>query len=411
MKYLLNWRLWLILILVGGISSVFLKAKTVEAVKVSRQDISHDIVATGKIASTNLYEISSLIPAQITDIPVKEGDWVQAGQPLVILSDATQSANLRQAQTALEEANLKYKELTRLTRPLAQASLQQATANLQLAEQDLKRQQQLKQKNMTSTAQLEQAERNLTLQQAALKTAELQWQAVQVNGITEQLLQNKQQQAERNLAITQAKANQLVLTAPHAGQILQRNLDIGNTVSVGKPILTLADPQRNRIEVGIDEKNLAYLQIGQNAEVIADAFLNDPFQAKVSLIYPRIDANRATVPVRLRIESVPDFILPDMTVSIRITTNQAKQVLVLPSDVIQDADTNHPWVWTITQGKSQMSAVTLGIQGIGYSQITTGLNEGDWVISQSEIKDGQRVSPTPRSQQRPKGFDLPKGLN
>jgi HlyD family secretion protein len=388
----------------------WLQPKPVEAVKVLKDTITQSIVATGRVAPLAKIDIGSLITANIYDIHVVEGNKVIAGQPLITLTDNALEASLAQAQANLKESELRNVELDTLTRPLARHALEQAQTNLKQSQTDYQRQLELSQKNMLAKTTLDQAKRNLEINQTALESAQLQLNATQEKGSSRRVIQAKLEQAQSAFALARAKTEQLIIRAPTDGIILNRNTEVGTTAQPGKTLLTLANIAETRIEVPIDEKSIRHLKQNQGATVIADAYPKEPFTARLSLVYPSVDAARATVNVRLIVETPPDFLKPDMTVSVEMKTNQVTNALILPTDAIHNSDSNQPWVQVIRDGVVQQQIVQTGIKGIGNTQILSGLAEGDWVVTQTGIKNNTKVQPKAREDQLIKGFDLPDGI-
>ncbi len=383
--------LGLILISTLGIGFLMWQPKKVESIQVSQGDIKQTIVATGRVAPMAKIELASLVSAQIERIHVNEGDIVSKGQLLITLSDASVDASVVQAQANLREAEERLQELSQLTRPLAESSLAQAKANLTLAQAEFQRYASLEQQKLASQSSLDAAKKTLDVNQKAYETALKQWQATQAKGTSSQLIQSRIEQAKAALNLALAKQAQLFIYAPSSGTLLQRLAEVGATVQPGKTLMTLASQGETRIEAPIDEKSMRFLATEQQARVIADAYPQQPFDAKLSLIYPSIDPNRATVNVRLIVDQPPAFLRSDMTVSIEMITGQAENVLIVPTDAIRDAKSNAPWVMKIVDNKTTKQPVTLGISGVGYTQILTGVAVNDWVVTQADTALNTRV--------------------
>jgi HlyD family secretion protein len=374
--------------------------KVVESVAVVKDSITQSIVATGRIAPLAKIDIGSLITANIHTIHAFDGDKVHAGQVLITLSDAALEASLAQAKANLTEAELRNNELKTLTRPLAQSTLSQAQSNLKLAQTDYQRNLELSQKNMLAQTTLDQAKRTLDITQKAFESAQLQLDATQDNGSNTRVLNARVEQAKSALELAQAKADQLTIRAPTDAIVLNRYAEMGATAQPGKPLLTLASSGETRIELPIDEKSIRYLTVGQVATVISDAYPKHPFVARLSLIYPSVDAARATINVRLIVDAPPDFLKPDMTVSVEMKTDTVTDTLILPTDAIHNGDSDQPCVQIIRDGKAQQQSVRTGINGIGSTQILAGVDQGDWVITQTGIKNNARVQPKARESQK-----------
>lgn len=378
-----------------GIIGWYQHQQPAEAIQVQTGDITQTIVATGRITPSAKIELASLITANIAQIYVHEGDHVTADEPLILLGDPTVDASVTQAQATLTEAQERLEELVQVTRPLANSSLAQAQATLTLAEHEYQRHQQLFDQHLLAKSTRDTSYKTWQVAKHAYDAAYQQYQATTNQGSSYRLLQTKYTQAQAALALAQAKQAQLHINAPTQGTILQKLTEVGATAQPGKPLLIMSQHQEVRIEAPIDEKSMRFLQIGQQAQVIADAYPQHPFTARLVLIYPSIDASRATINVRLLVDHPPSFLRDDMTVSIEMHTQHAKNALIVPTQAIHDPEQN-PWVMTIdATGKTQQQPVTLGIQGIGETQLITGVQAGDWVITQPNVQLGSRVRAQP----------------
>jgi HlyD family secretion protein len=142
-----------------------------------------------------------------------------------------------------------------------------------------------------------------------------------------------------------------------------------------------------------DERNLAWLRVGQTGKVSADAYPEQIVDAQITYIAPAVDRQRGSIEVRLRVPDPPATLRPDMTVSVDLTVAAKKNVLTAPSDAIRDAATPAPWTLVVDAGVVVRRAVTVGITGEGRSEIASGVSERDRVVLSSvrTLEPGQRV--------------------
>jgi HlyD family secretion protein len=173
-------------------------------------------------------------------------------------------------------------------------------------------------------------------------------------------------------------------------------------VQGGQPILVIARTGETELVVEPDEKNLAFLKIGQRALASADAFPEKPFPAQVMFIAPGIDLQRGTVELRLHVPNPPEYLKPDMTVSVEIEVGRKKEALVLPLDCLREAFTRHPWVLVVRSGKVERVPMKTGLRTDLLVEILEGLAEGEMVIppAAGEFQPGQQVLPRPPEVQR-----------
>jgi HlyD family secretion protein len=118
-----------------------------------------------------------------------------------------------------------------------------------------------------------------------------------------------------------------------------------------------------------------------------------PFKAKVGFIAPGVDPQRGTVDVRLTVNPVPDFLREGMTVSVNVETGRRDTALVVSNDALAAVDGQRAEVWVVVDGRAVRRQVRLGLRGLTQTEITAGLQTGDWVLADSQlpIAEGDRV--------------------
>jgi HlyD family secretion protein len=277
--------------------------------------------------------------------------------------------------------------------PAAEQALIQAQANFTQARQQHERAKELKAKGFVSQAALDDAQRNLDVAESQLRAAKLQVATNRPSGSDFALAQTALAQARANLGVAQAKLDQTVILAPVDGTLIARNVEPGNVVQAGKELMALAPEGETQVVVQIDEKNLAQLRIGQHALASADAFPRERFAAVLVYINPGIDALRGSVEVKLRVPKPPGYLRQDMTVSVDIEVARSAGTVVVPADVVRDANSAQPWVLAVDGWRAQRRAVKLGLKGDGRVEVLDGVAPGDRLISASQatVRSGQRV--------------------
>jgi HlyD family secretion protein len=410
-------RRWPLLLLAGallaGLAFYFTpRARVVDVVAVERGPLVQSIVATGRVATPARIEISSQLAARIESIAVREGDRVRPGQLLVQLRSEEATATLAAARAALVEATDRIRQIAQVQRPVAEQQLAQAQANLELAEHELDRTRDLLARNYVSQAKADDAERALATTRAAVLAASAQAEAVREGGIEVELARSRLSQAHSNVAAAQARLELLALTAPEQAVVLTRTAEPGDTAQVGRSLLSLAQQGETRIIATVDEKNLRELKPGLRAQAVTDAFPRRPFEARVYYVAPGIDAQRGTVEVRLVVDEPPDFLRPDMTVSVEMIVGRRESALRLPADLLRNADSDAPSVLVIRDGRAASVPVELGLHGVGTVEIAKGLQEGEQVITPaSQAIAGDRVRPRTSAQAKGNAQPIPGFTN
>ncbi|WP_411359798.1 efflux RND transporter periplasmic adaptor subunit [Pseudidiomarina salilacus] len=337
------------------------------------------VVAAGRVTNEARLQVSSELAGLVLERRVAEGDKVSKGDILLILRAEELKAQLDAAQAAVVQ-------LEQQQRPQALAELERAQTVLAQATRERERREALLAAELTTTELVEQARQAEIQAETALVTAQLQVQAVSPTGTEAQRLQAQVQ----NLQAQLAKAT---IRAPAAGTLLTRNFETGDVVQPGTVLFTMALESAVEVRTPLDERNLPQLALGQPAQIIADAYPNQPFAATLSFISPAIDAQRGTVEVRLQITEPPQFLRQDMTVSVTIETARREQALVVPNEVIFTDSDGQQVVWRVNNDSVTQQPVELGLRGLTMSEIKSGLNSGDQVLAEApdDVRNGQRI--------------------
>jgi HlyD family secretion protein len=393
-----HWPWWTIAVLVIA-ALVFQfapRGREVDLVVVERGPIVQSVVATGRIASPAHIEISSQVAARIESITVREGDAVKAGQALVRLRSDEAQAALASARAALREAEARKLQLRSVQRPVAEQQLAQARANLTAAERELERARELVDRGFVSQSRLDDAQREAASARAALASAGAQAEGLREGGIESDLLQARIEQARAALESARARLDTLVLRAPGDAVVLTRHAEQGDTAQIGTALLTLARTGMTRIIASVDEKNLRWLELGQSASAVADAFPAQTFAAALIYIAPSVDLQRGTVEVWLEVKEPPAILKPDMTVSVEMVVGRRTDVLLLPAWALRGLDVAvaqpKASAFVMREGRALRVPVELGLRGVGTVEVLSGLAEGDRVIPpEFGVREGERV--------------------
>jgi HlyD family secretion protein len=408
-----RWRLFAaLLVIILGLLGWYVqtRGRAVAVTHIERGNIAQSVAATGRVNAPLRSDLSAEVTAQVVAVRVREADTFKAGDLLVELGDAQARASLHQAQASLQEAQNKLLQQQSVTAPQAQQALGQAQIAYEVAQREYQRSTDLVAKGFYSQQKGDESQRALEAAKSAYETAKLQAQAHTPSGVETALSQSRITQAR---AAVQAAANQLGKHRLHAafdGLVLTRSTEPGNIAQPGKVLLSLSSNASLRIDTAIDEKNLHMLSLGMPAKVLADAFPDQTFDAKLQYIAPSVDPQKGTVEVRLEIVKPPAFLRTDMTVSVELLGKTRSNVWVLPAEAVRDADRNTPWVLVIRDGVATRVPVKLGLKGLGSVELVEGVTDSDDIIASTQpVAAGDKVH-VGATLSRAKGFDVPQGM-
>lgn len=367
--------------------------------KIETRNLVQNVVATGYVITPSRVQVASEITGTVVKRLVDRGAHVKAGQVLLELRADQTSAQLDQARAAL-------RQLVEQSRPQAAAALAQAKVQVEQAERDLKRAQGVFDAGGGSAQQLEQAQTALRNARQQRDSAQAAYNAVAPGGAQQRVLE-----AALNAASAVNARN--VVRAGVSGVVLARNVEVGDTVTPGQTLFTLAMDGATEILLPVNEQSIGNLQIGQQAQCVADAYPDRSFAAQVSFLAPQVDRTTGTLEVRLRVPQPPPWLKQDMTVSADTVTAQRRNTLVVPNDALRSVNGDHATVLVLRGDRAQAQQVKLGLQGLTLTQVVSGLSSGESVLAGNSVAPGERVRlqtlplPSAAASSAASGNDLP----
>jgi HlyD family secretion protein len=361
---------WILLVLaIATVVVLALRARgpVVRTVLAERRDLEQHIVASGRVRVPTRVQISAQLSGLVVAVGPVAGQRVAKGDLLVQIDDSMDRASVAQAEAAVKQAQARVGQLQRVGAIVATEALRQTETNLANAKVELDRSTKLAAAGAIPVVELENAQRTVDLAQAQRTAAQAQQVAAAPMGADSRIALTALLQAQAQLAGAKARLAQTRTVALQSGTVLSRNVEL------------VFDP---------DERNLAWIHLGQVAKASADAFPQQVFDAKVSYIAPAIDPQRGSVEVRLAVPTPPPSLRPDMTVSIDLTIAAKSKVLTVPSNVVRGTATPTPWVQLVEDGHVVRRDIKLGIRGEGVVEIEGGVAEGAELI----VPEGRQLA-------------------
>jgi HlyD family secretion protein len=384
----------LLLAIVGGAAWRWWQGPQVEVDTVVRRDFVQTVVATGHVEAPHRVDIGAQVTGTVARVPVAEGQTVKAGELLIELESSELRAALRQAEVAVEQAQARLRQLREVQAPVAEQALRQAQTNLDNARASLQRNQDLFAQGFIGQAALDDARKAVDLGDAQLRAARKQLETTGPTGSDTALAETAVAQALASAEAARARSGYARITAPLAGTLIGRNVEVGDVVQAGKVLMTLSPDGSTQLVADIDEKNLRLLALGQQALASADAYPQQRFEAVLAYINPGVNAQTGAVQVKFDVPAPPPVLKQDMTVSIDIEVARRAKALLVAIGAVHDADAAAPWVLRVEDGRAVQRAVRLGLRSGGLAEVLDGLAEGDRVVpTAAAIEADDRVRP------------------
>src|SRR5499427_8038021 len=272
------------------------------------------LLVQGEVDATR-FDIAARVDGRVGEIPVERGQDVAAGAVLVKIDNPETVAKHEQAVAAKIVADAQLANINVGTRAeviaAKKAALERAQASVVLAQKTYDRVSQLAEHGNAPQARLDQATDTLHEGQRAVDQAQSAYEQA-VNGYTREereIAVASVQKAVADIAAVQSLIDQMVIYAPVASQVYKRNVEPGEYISPGVPLVTLIDLGDVWVHFDLREDLVKTLKVGDRFDVRIPALADRRITVEVKLIatkgeYASWRATRATGDFDLRTFSI-----------------------------------------------------------------------------------------------------------
>lgn len=187
--------------------------------------------------------------------------------------------------------------------------------------------------------------------------------------------------AELGVQQAQLDLENAVLTAPFDGTIGAVTANVGEQVAIGSPILTLVDPKAIRVDVSVDETDIARIGAGKAVQLTFDALPDKRFKGKVVGIAPNATVQQgvATYTVSISIDDADVVVQPGMTATASVLVAEKSDVIVVPNRAIRRIGRNQI-VDVLVGDKTESRQIKTGLGNDQMTEIVDGLKDGETVV-------------------------------
>jgi membrane fusion protein, multidrug efflux system len=296
----------------------------VEVAKVETMALSEDAVAVGTLRANEIVVMKPELAGRIAKIGFVDGGRVAKGLMLVQLDNS-----------------------------VALAEVEQAKAELGLAQSNFQRTSDLAAKNFVSDRAKDEAASSLKVLDAKLKVA-------------------------------QAKLLKNDIRAPFNGVLGLRNVSIGDFVKDGADLVTIEDVSTMKVDLRLPERYISQLKLGQSVNLSVDALPGKSFKAVISAVDAQIDANGRSILVRGKLANQEGILRTGMFAKAKIILQEKPQATVVLEEAITPF-AGKSYVYKVENGKAARVEVQTGIRRDGKVEVA-GVSPGDTVVSAGQQK-------------------------
>jgi multidrug efflux system membrane fusion protein len=197
---------------------------------------------------------------------------------------------------------------------------------------------------------------------------------------------NQAEQIKKQIADAAVKA-------PISGRIVQKDIEPGEYVTVGKVLGRVLDVARLKVEVPVNESDVYRLREGQTVKVSADVFPGRTFNGRITYIAPQ-GTEEHNYPVEITIDNA-NGLKADTFVNVDFSQKSAQKALQIPRSALVESIKN-PYVFVIDGNVARRRTLTVGRDFGDTIEVLSGLSAGDQVVTtgQLNLSDGKPVQIT-----------------
>jgi multidrug efflux system membrane fusion protein len=320
-------------------------AAQISAVVAQTQSVPRFAPGIGSITAVHQVTVNPEVAGRVTKIFFEPGTIVKAGDPLVQLNDAPDQGDLANYQAQAR---------------LAQISLQRSQA--------------LRRSDFASQETVDQNHSQLD-------------------------------QAKAEIDKTEAIIAQKLIRAPFSGRLGIRQIDVGQYLTAGAPIVTLTDLSMLYINFTLPATQRSEISVGQRVDITADAYPGRLFTAKITTIEPQISPDTRTIQVQATMPNPDDALLPGMFVNAAVVLPPQPDTIVVPETAVEYTLYGDS-VYVIHEDgkdakgvpilKAVRTPVKTGARWDGKVAILDGLKPGEQIVAAGQVKvqNGAQVAVT-----------------
>jgi membrane fusion protein (multidrug efflux system) len=299
----------------------------------TRGDVYAMYTGTAPIEAYAEADVIAKVGGEIRELLVEEGDDVVKGQILA-----------------------------RLDGDRLRLELNESRANLRKLQRDYERNVDLKSKGLISEGDFEKIKFEMEALEASFNLASLELDYTQIR-------------------------------APIDGVIAERYVKLGNTVNIGEPTFRVTGLDPLVAYLHVPEREYRHIDAGQPVGIQIDALSGDPIVASVSRVGPIVDPQTGTFKITIEIFDAERRIKPGMFGRISVVYDVHENALQIPRSALVE-ETGTLSVFVVEEGVAMRKTVTTGYGNKGMIEITSGIKDGEQVVTvgQVSLKQDSKVS-------------------
>lgn len=296
-----------------------------EVIRVEPQTLENHIEAVGSLKANQSVMLTPETAGRLTKIGFEDGSSVKRGQTLFALNDATQRAQLEEAQARVRLSQVEFKRINKLFK-----------------------------QNAASETDLDSARATLNINEAQADFAK-------------------------------AQLDKLTIKAPFDGVIGIHDLSTGDYINVGESLVELVDINTLHFDFYLPEIYLSQVKVGQHIAIETPAFPSSSFNGSVIAISPNIEEKGRSLLIRATIDNTQQILRPGLFASVQLEVSKNDKAILLPEQALIPQGAQY-FVMTVVDGMVNQVPIVIGLRKSSLVEVISGVKAGDVVITAGQLK-------------------------
>ena len=345
----------------------------VEVMTLQRADMSRHILLSGQTVAEADISLAPKYTGRVAEVLVDLGDYVEAGQALLVQDVSDLDISIREKQAAARAAGADARE--------AAAAY---AANYIKARNDYEVEKSRYERNvyLFSIGAISQDKLDSVKQEFLASKASFEVLENQVEGGGAASVQSKSytaEKAERGAEALMQQREDMVLRAPRSGIIGYRKAEPGEIISAGTKVLSLVDSSRMKVDCTLSEADAAILQPGMEVTVTVDA-MGEDYPGRIVYVSPAMDEAGKNYQVRIELLGEKLQLKAGLFAHTSLDILQRKDTFFVPKEAVLSRNGRQLVFVLDEENKAQMREVRLGLTNDEADEILSGLEAGDRVV-------------------------------
>lgn len=354
--------------------------------KVERKTIENTVTYTGEIKAAESTSVSAKASGLAKAVYKELGDYVSAGETLVIIDDTDYRNAVNSAQAAVNSAQAAYNSVVsgsaQQTKQQLETQLSAAKIEYNNAKTNYENQKVLYDGGAVSKTAYDAAVTRLDNAKLSLDSAQKNYDLT-INVV----LKESAESAKANLnsaqvALASARSNlsNTVIKAPISGYISARNANRGQMISPGVEIFSIKATNTVEAEINVTESVIPNVKAGAGASVSIKSAELENISGIITTVSPTKNAQTGMYSVRVSINNEKGKIKDGMFADVTLTLSKSADALVIPAEAVLEDSSGTRYVYVAEGEKARRTDIAEGIVTDEYIEVAKGVSEGDSIV-------------------------------